>query len=184
MKEVIKILFLLQLFIVVPTLNAQKEEVDFNILKPEIEWYIGFSAPKSILKGKYNVYLVNFSKNKCCGYCITISYITSDLYFNKINDFKYYNVINDKLVLFAFSDKSENEYVLKNSDFKLLKNKNIIRSYFKPRGAFESKDGIEYLGITPSYLVCYKWGMTTISYIEKRYYEDSDKMPFDKRIFK
>jgi hypothetical protein len=184
MKKLIRIIFLLQLLVAVPTVNAQKEEVDFNLFKPEIEWFIDFAGPRSILEGKYNIYLVNFSKNKCCGNCITISYITSDLYFNKMHNFKYYTDINDKLVLFAFSDDSENEYMLKNSELKFLNNKNIIRSYFKPRGAFDARDGIEYLGITPSYTVCYKWGMTTISYIEKKYYEDNDKMPVDMRIFK
>ena len=146
-------------------------EIDFSVVKREVQWFIEKVKPESINQGKNNVYVVRLYEEQGDQYCFTIGYIDCSIFVKYVEGFKHYFQLNDDLILLDYSDDFKAKYKFLNADsVQPLTNKQII--WDKIDKEFES------MGTSGGYVCCYKEGN-----INKVYYEDSDEIPDDKAIF-
>ncbi len=147
------------------------KRIDFNEIRSEIEWFIKKVKPESIENGKYNVYLVKIYEEHKNQYCVTMGYIMDSLWASEISGFKYFTKVNDELVLLEYSNALRNKFCLEDKSIELLVDTKLVSDKIYP--------GIEFLGSPSGYVCCFE-----ARNILKVYYDDADKIPDDKKIFK
>lgn len=146
-------------------------QVDFAEIRSEIEWFIKKTKPESIQGGRYDVYLVKIYKGDERGFCVTMGIISDSLHVADLKQFKYCLTLNEDLVLLDFPDEFNIKLGSENTGISRLTDTNAISKKIYP--------GVAFLGITPGYVVCYE-----SRNIVKMYYDNADRISYDKRIFK
>ncbi len=143
---------------------------DFEDVFKEIEWFID-KVEKNI-DGESKIYMVKvFSEED---FCFTINYtIGSNFIIKELMAFEYYTTLRGRLILF----KSNNKYPLsKIRGLKLIKDDDILN--------LNGLTDLITMGTSEGYTVCYSYDEFGYEIIKKNYYENSDNIPEQLKIFK
>lgn len=144
-------------------------QVNFSEIKNEIEWFIKKVKPESIGQGEFNVYVAKISETKN-NYCVTMGYIQDSLFISYVKGFKYFLMIGEELVLLDYSNEFKSKCEFGNEKIQVLTDRTIVSKKIYNDGSI--------IGTTQGYVCCYEVGN-----VKKRYYENSDEIPYDKAIF-
>jgi hypothetical protein len=169
-----KNLLIIILFKVISTIVCSAKpsaQPDFNEIRSEIEWFIRKTKPEAIQGGKYDVYLVKMYGDDEGRLCVTIGILRDSLYVEGIRGFDYFMRLNGELILFNFPEDQKSNFSIKDSGIALLTDSKIIADKIYP--------GVVFIGTTARYVCCFD-----LSHVMKMYYDDSDPIPYDKKIFK